>query len=214
MPPPPPEDEPVRPHLQHELKTYRSLNKFKQAVLTIAASMLEESAVGEGRKLFTALDQDGNGRVSVSELTAYLRRLEGKPGRGIMDRGKGSFADDVTTACGSTESLDDDSKAVKEAFCDVVAGAKVSVQKEFTYTEFLAATLKYRVCLREKVLRAAFSYFDRNGDGSISMAELSSGHLMGHLSMEELSEIMDSFDQDGDFHIDFKEFTDMMMSGK
>ena len=49
-----------------------------------------------------------------------------------------------------------------------------------------------------KVLRATFDCFDRDGDGAISLMELSSGHLLGTLSMEELHEILTWCDEDGD----------------
>lgn len=36
-----------------------------------------------------------------------------------------------------------------------------------------------------EVLHATFSCFDRDADGAISLSELSNGHLLGALSMED-----------------------------
>eukprot|EP00439_Symbiodinium_sp_Y106_P082449 s499_g21.t2 len=73
--------------------------------------------------------------------------------------------------------------------------------RPFGYTEFLAATV---------VMKAAFNYFDRDRDGHISLSELSSGHLLGALSMEELHEILTCSDENGNGQIEFKEFETMM----
>eukprot|EP00439_Symbiodinium_sp_Y106_P076833 s658_g15.t3 len=59
-------------------------------------------------------------------------------------------------------------------------------------------------------MKAAFNYFDRDRDGHISLSELSSGHLLGALSLEELHEIMTWCDENGNGQIEFKEFETMM----
>ncbi|CAE7039324.1 CPK2 [Symbiodinium natans] len=78
--------------------------------------------------------------------------------------------------------------------------------KPFAYTEFLAATFDRKQALTTAVCKTAFAAFDRNGDGSISMAELTSGHLLGQLSVEELSLTLKQLDKNGDQAIDFQEF--------
>lgn len=82
--------------------------------------------------------------------------------------------------------------------------------KDFTYIEFLAATFDRKVCLTEDVCRAAFNSFDKNGDGSISLPELASGRLLGHLTIEELRETLKALDRNDDLYIDFAEFMQMM----
>lgn len=82
--------------------------------------------------------------------------------------------------------------------------------KDFCYTEFLAATFDRSQLLKPDVCFAAFRSFDKNGDGSISMSELACGRLLGHLSLEELSQILETLDANGDCEIDFEEFTQLM----
>merc|ERR1719424_112768 len=95
----------------------------------------------------------------------------------------------------------------------VCGGEDGNTLEDFTYTEFLGATLDRRHCLQPSVLKAAFSSFDRNGDGNISMAELAGGKLLGHLTMDEISHIFDELDSNGDCYIDPDEYATMMMTG-
>eukprot|EP00298_Acanthocystis_sp_HF-20_P011087 c19223_g2_i2.p1 GENE.c19223_g2_i2~~c19223_g2_i2.p1 ORF type:complete len:175 (-),score=56.71 c19223_g2_i2:28-477(-) len=61
-------------------------------------------------------------------------------------------------------------------------------------------------------LKEAFSCFDRDGDGSISVKEL--GDVIRSLgtdpSESELQDLVNEVDVDGDGHIDFSEFLTMM----
>jgi calcium-dependent protein kinase len=84
------------------------------------------------------------------------------------------------------------------------------------YTEFLAATLDKRAYLRRDVCWTAFSVFDLDGDGKISLAELQK--VLGNESVGELleadsssmAELLREIDRDGDGAIDFAEFMAMM----
>jgi len=82
--------------------------------------------------------------------------------------------------------------------------------KPFPYTEFLAATFDRKHGLTTAVCKTAFAAFDRNSDGTISMAELTSGRLLGALTVEEISETLKQLDKNGDQAIDFQEFMAVM----
>eukprot|EP00929_Paragymnodinium_shiwhaense_P015562 TRINITY_DN123673_c0_g1_i1.p1 TRINITY_DN123673_c0_g1~~TRINITY_DN123673_c0_g1_i1.p1 ORF type:complete len:735 (-),score=223.05 TRINITY_DN123673_c0_g1_i1:210-2414(-) len=168
------------------LRTYRDLNKLKRASLTVLASMLPEAQIKTSKEIFLSCDVDGDGTVSVDELRSRLtaqreRQKEEKKKDSALDR-----------ALAKVEAND-------------------SSLSDFTFTEFLAATIDRKTLNSEKILKAAFSSFDKNGDGNISMTELAGGRLLGHLSLEELSQIFDELDSNGDCFIDFDEFKAMMM---
>lgn len=61
-------------------------------------------------------------------------------------------------------------------------------------------------------LRRVFNYFDEDGDGRISPAELRScvGSTGGQLSAEEAEAAVACSDRDGDGHLGFEEFCSMM----
>merc|ERR1740121_707877 len=82
----------------------------------------------------------------------------------------------------------------------------------FSYTEFLAATFDLPLAAKKGICKAAFSSFDKNNDGSISISELATGKMLGHLSMDEVMETMDALDVDGDCQLDYREFMRMMHS--
>ena len=63
-----------------------------------------------------------------------------------------------------------------------------------------------------KRLKEAFAFFDKNDDGEISTEEI--GGVMKSLGLpisdDELKDIMDDLDENGDGHMDFEEFVVMM----
>lgn len=85
-----------------------------------------------------------------------------------------------------------------------------TVVKELSYTEFLAATFDRERCVSREVVQAAFSMFDKDGSGSISMQELTEGNILGYMTAEELNLTLEALDTDGDKSLDFDEFFEMM----
>ncbi|CAL1148265.1 unnamed protein product, partial [Cladocopium goreaui] len=82
------------------------------------------------------------------------------------------------------------------------------------YTEFLAATLDKKCYLQEDVCYTAFSVFDQDGDGHITLEELKkileNGSVDQALHGRSSEEILKAVDTNGDGSIDFEEFMAMM----
>jgi len=170
----------------HNLRQFRSHPMFKRAVLQIIATMLNQAETSTSRKIFHLADLNGDGMINVFELMEQIRKSPNLK-------------------------IDIDMDELEEFFMDT---RSIGVMKEFSYTEFLAATFDRKECLREDVLWSAYTCFDRNGDGSISFSELGMGHLLGDLSNEELQASFANVDTNQDANIDFQEFKAMMLDGE
>ena len=82
------------------------------------------------------------------------------------------------------------------------------------YTEFIAACLHSYNYLQENHLRSAFAYFDQDNSGTISADELRQCLASDDftLSEEQIVQLLDGVDTDGDGQIDYLEFINMMKS--
>ncbi|CAL9137370.1 unnamed protein product [Musa hybrid cultivar] len=81
------------------------------------------------------------------------------------------------------------------------------------YGEFLAATVHMNKLEREENLMSAFSFFDKDGSGYITIDELSQACREFGLDEVHLDEMIKEADQDNDGQIDYNEFTAMMRKG-
>lgn len=184
---PKPEMPTLRFGLLDDLRTFRSQNKLKRSSLTTIASMLAEEHVQAARDMFISMDTDGDGLLCVAEVEKRLRK----------QREQGILEKDVTR------------REVERIFRDFDSSLAGS-SKDFTYTEFLAATFNRKACLTDAVVQEAFKILDKNNDGSIDLDELSSGRTLGHIPIEELQQILEDMDQNGDKQIDLQEFKEML----
>ncbi|XP_077234404.1 calcium-dependent protein kinase 24-like [Tasmannia lanceolata] len=81
------------------------------------------------------------------------------------------------------------------------------------YGEFLAATVHLNKMEREENLVSAFSFFDKDGSGYITIDELQQACRDFGLSDVHLDDMIKEIDQDNDGQIDYSEFAAMMRKG-
>ncbi|CAN6445287.1 unnamed protein product [Victoria cruziana] len=81
------------------------------------------------------------------------------------------------------------------------------------YGEFLAATVHLNKMEKEEVLFNAFSFFDKDGSGYITIDELQQACSEFGLTDVHLDEMIKEIDQDNDGRIDYAEFAAMMRKG-
>mmetsp|Transcript_70417 Transcript_70417/g.126947 ORF Transcript_70417/g.126947 Transcript_70417/m.126947 type:complete len:589 (-) Transcript_70417:79-1845(-) len=172
-----------------QLRTYRGLNIFKRAVLNVISCMLDEADIGPSRRLFIALDEDGDGMVSMKELVDKVAEAAATTAKKRPAHLKTIEAKKIFSADGKLDS---------------------GTLKDFSYTEFVAATFNRRRCLKETVCMSAFNAFDKDRSGTISLSEMAQGRLLGHLPADELLKALTELDVNGDSEIDFQEFMTMV----
>eukprot|EP00437_Effrenium_voratum_P044386 CAMPEP_0181477754 /NCGR_PEP_ID=MMETSP1110-20121109/42382_1 /TAXON_ID=174948 /ORGANISM="Symbiodinium sp., Strain CCMP421" /LENGTH=525 /DNA_ID=CAMNT_0023603071 /DNA_START=51 /DNA_END=1628 /DNA_ORIENTATION=- len=166
------------------LRAFRSQHKMKKAALHIIAGQLSEEKIKALRQTFEALDANGDGLLTAEELKD-----------GMLKANLGDLLDGI------------DLEAIME-------GVDADGSGLIDYTEFLAATLDKKCYLQEDVCYTAFSVFDQDGDGHITLEELKkileNGSVEEALRGRSSEEILKAVDTNGDGSIDFEEFMAMM----
>lgn len=93
---------------------------------------------------------------------------------------------------------------------NLMQAADIDNNGTIDYTEFIAATLHLNKIEKEDHLYAAFSYFDKDGSGYITLDELQKACQEFGISDVHLEEIIKEADQNDDGRIDYNEFAAMM----
>jgi len=62
--------------LGYRIRRFMGMNKLKKIALNVIAQQLTESEIGEMRKIFAAIDTDGNGTISVEELRNAMNSIQ------------------------------------------------------------------------------------------------------------------------------------------
>jgi len=139
----------------------------------------------EMKKVFSRFDADGDGRISPSELAAVAGAISPPPTESAAGREVGAMM----------EELDAD----RDGFVDLGE-----------FEAFHARGQGQRDMDPE--LRDAFDVYDINGDGRISVPELSKvlGRIGEGCSTEECERMIDSVGVEGDGSVGFEEFKKMM----
>ncbi|TVU01472.1 hypothetical protein EJB05_53076, partial [Eragrostis curvula] len=96
---------------------------------------------------------------------------------------------------------------------DLMDAADINNSGTIDYIEFIAATLHLNKLEREEHLVAAFSYFDKDGSGYITVDELQQACKEHNMPDAFLDDVINEADQDNDGRIDYGEFVAMMTKG-
>ncbi|KAG2274375.1 hypothetical protein Bca52824_056930 [Brassica carinata] len=105
------------------------------------------------------------------------------------------------------------SELVESEIQELLQAADVDESGIIDYGEFLAATIHLNKLEREDNLVAAFSFFDKNASGCITIDELQQAWNQFGIKDSHLDEMIKDIDQDNDGQIDYGEFVAMMRKG-
>lgn len=165
-----------------DLNSFRSMTRLKKLALQVMVGQLTEEHIGSLRQVFNALDDNGDGMLTVEEVK------EGLSQAGLVE--------------------------VPASLQQAIEGLDLDGSGCIDYSEFLAAALERKHYLQEDACRNVFTFFDRDGNGTISPEELqqvlNSGSLKGEVDSQFLDQVLQEVDRNGDGAIDFDEFMQMM----
>ncbi|EXB64077.1 Calcium-dependent protein kinase SK5 [Morus notabilis] len=105
------------------------------------------------------------------------------------------------------------SELMESEIKDLMDAADIDNSGTIDYGEFLAATVHLNKLEREENLLSAFSFFDKDGSGFITIDELQQACREFGLNDVHLDEMIKEIDQDNDGQIDYGEFAAMMRKG-
>jgi len=180
------DNRPVAMRIFRSLCYFKEQSKFVRASFCLVASLLSVEQLSQSSEAFHLLDTDGDGIVTVADMKAKLCSMIDKKGATTKDK-----------------------SAAKEMLREV-GNSQLEKKSSYTYTEFLAATFDRAKNLEEGVCKAAFTYFDQDCDGFVTLEELAGGSLLGDMNAKELRRLVEEVDTNGDGEIDFAEYMVVM----
>jgi len=167
----------LQDRIVHNLRSFRSKNKLKKAALNIIAGQMSESEIADLRETFKALDANGDGFLTVTELRdgidkAHLRRplidldavVEGvdADGSGLID-----YTEFLAATLDKRVYLQRDVCFSAFAVFDQDGDGRITLDELKQILENGAVEHVFEGCKSEDLLREV----DANGDGSIDFEE-------------------------------------------
>lgn len=157
------------------------LKRLNSAISTGKADKLTPEQIAEFKEAFSIFDKDGDGTISTKELGIVMRSL------------------------GETKSDEQLEQMIAEV--DVDGNGTIDFEE---YLEMMAKKMQNSGSADQ--IREAFKVFDKKNCGYLTVDELR--HIMTNLGEkltdEEVDEMIREVDLDGDGHIDYEEFTQML----
>jgi len=170
------------------------IGEFVQLMFASAGQLISNlkqnfASEADVRAAFASWDSDNDGQISFAELKAAVQRS----GQKLTDEDINAIFVVGDIDQNGEIDLDEFMKMMMPATSDVVA--------------------KFRAIRKTvKDVQNAFKQFDRNGDGAIDKAELTSAlsSTGGNFTKQEIDTIFVAADVDGDGEIDYEEFIALM----
>jgi calcium-dependent protein kinase len=177
-------------NVMSNLKSFRSANKLKKVALHVVAQQISDEQIKELRDLFTSLDKDGNGQLTMNEMK-----------EGFEKSGLSSQVVDLQQIIAD---IDGDGSGVIDYTEWIASTLNI---KQYFHEDILWAAFK--VFDRDgngKISKEELSAF--------VVQDASVQEVLGVSSGLEVDEILTQVDVNKDGEIDFDEFVEMMRAGQ
>lgn len=175
------------------MRKFLTNNRLKRVALQVIARQVEDESIKKLRTIFMKIDRDHSGTLTSEEMDEAFKLFE----------------------------MSEESRAEMK---QLMKKLDVDNSGELEWTEFLAATLTPDLYSQEDVCRGAFQMLDVDNDGLLTIKDLET--LLGgsvpdgrpsaldlnlsKKSLNEIEQIMQDIDANGDGDCNFKEFLAFM----
>ena len=177
--------QPLGEGMLSNLKAFKAQNKLKKAALQVIAQQLPEADIAQLKLVFSTIDVNGDGRVTVAEAI-----------EGVKQAGLKTLPAEVDEML---RAVDSDGSGVIDytEFIAACLDKRAYIQEDRLWSAF-------------RVFDS-----DNNGKISrAELAQMLSGGKMDDVCKRSIDDILKDTDKNGDGEIDFQEFTTMMKSDK
>lgn len=179
----------ISKNLLSNLNRFRSMNRMKKVALQVIAQQIGDDAIKELRDLFTSLDKDGNGQLTLAEMKEGME--------------KSGLANQVPDLKAIIDDVDADGSGVVD-YTEWIAST-LNMKQYFQEDVLWAA---FKVFDRDGNGRIS-----KDELASFVMADEGVKEVVGMNKGVTLDEILTQVDANGDGEIDFDEFVAMMRQG-
>jgi calcium-dependent protein kinase len=166
------------------IKKYNPSQKLQQVVIAYLVHNIPQlQSIRDAYKIFLTYDENLDGKITKKEMLNVFKNL-------LKITSKAD--EEVETIF---KKLDNDNNGYIE------------------YEEFVRASIDKDIFVKEEILQFAFKFFDKDGNGEITLDELKTVFCIGkdtEISEKVLFSILDKIDTDGNKEISFQEFKVMM----
>lgn len=166
-----------------KLSTFKYESKFQETALAfLVHNSLHLEEVRDLYKVFCLIDNDLDGKITRKELIdLYSILLKGK------------------------KNLTEVQAEVEEIFSNIDNDGNGTIE----YEEFVRAVISKEKLLTDDTLKFAFSFFDKDNSGDISLSEIQT--IFTDIDPEVLKKMISEIDDDSNGDISYEEFKKMML---
>ena len=154
----------------NNLKDFTATSKFKTGILKIMADSMSEKELDDLKQVFKELDEDGNGKVTVAELSKAMEKA-----------GTQARKEELLALLQSAD-IDGDGTLSYEELLMTSIGRKISAKEERLWNAFSKVDLNHDGKLSaaeiqkvlggdEKEVKAMIAEVDADGDGQVDFDE-------------------------------------------
>jgi len=163
-----------------KLATYRKGFKLQQAAIAfIVHNMPPNEEIRNINSTFRMIDENGDGRITKKELIRGMKLYN--------------------------PSIENPEEEVDKIFASIDTDNNGYLE----YEEFTRVLINKKNLMTEEILRFSFNFFDKDGNGEITEAELE--EIFGHRNSDKLVKLVEEVDIDNNGRITFEEFKAMMI---